>query len=409
VQVESEQVDAPVAALPNRLFARFPLPLALAVFLAQIGLGMVLFAAFQEYVPRHLGVGAGWGGYLLAAYGLARFAFETPTGAISDRVERRLALLLGFVLMLPAIGLMAVVEDARAFLVFAGLLGLATAFLWPATYAISADLYPADRRGKVIGFLNLAQLLGVGIGGLAGAFLVDWRPGSLFPAAQLAVACAFFATLVSIPNYRGERLFGIIRRERQAGLRSVLSRRMAALSALILSTSVAVAMVIPAIRPYGEEQIGISFSRLTVALIPAIAVAVSLYLPAGYAVDRWGRYSPFFAGQALVAAGLLGLAQTTSLEVAMVAAAAAFAGNVITTPAWNAAVMDLAPASHRGAVIGLSVALNGLGLAIGPAAGGFIVAAFGAPAAFRFAAAMGALTAAGVLLYPRLFPPPTAR
>ena len=87
---------------------RYPYPLALSIFLVQVALGTLLFATFQEWAPAALGVGDGWGGYLLAAYGGARFLFEAPTGAISNRVERRLGLLIGYALMLPAIGLMAI-------------------------------------------------------------------------------------------------------------------------------------------------------------------------------------------------------------------------------------------------------------------------------------------------------------
>lgn len=383
-------------------FGRYPLPLALAILLVQAALGILLFATFQEWVPRRLGASDAWGGYLLASYGAARFLLETPTGAIADRLERRAGLLLGFLLMFPSIGLMAAVRQEHAYLVFAALLGAATAFLWPATYAIAADLYPIDRRGKVIGFLNLAQLGGFGLGALGGAFLVDHAPaGALFGSAAGAVALAFAAVLLGIPSYRGGSLFRRVDAPGRPSLRSVLDRRVAALAALILLASIALAMLVPAIRPYGERVIGISFSRLTIALIPAVAVGALLYIPAGDLADRFGRWKPFAAGQLCLVAGLLVLAATASLPVAMAAATLVVAGNVLTVPAWNAAVMDLAPESHRGTLIGLSVALSGLALALGPALGGFVVGRWGAPAAFTVSAALAAAAAALTLAYAR--------
>ncbi len=388
-------------ALP-RGFRRYPLPLALAILLVQVALGILLFATFQEWVPRTLGTTDAWGGYLLAAYGAARFLLETPTGAIADRLERRAGLLLGFLLMLPAILLMLLVREPRAYLAFAGLLGAATAFLWPAAYAIAADLYPIDRRGKVIGFLNLAQLAGFGIGALAGAFIVDHLDAAaLFASAAGAVALAFAAALLGIPSYRGGSLFRAVQGPARPPLRAVLNRRIAALSALILLASVALAMLVPAIRPYGEHTIGVSFSTLTLALVPAVAIGALLYIPAGDLADRFGRWKPFAAGQLCLVGGLLVLAATASLPVAMVAATFVFAGNVLTVPAWNAAVMDLAPESHRGTLIGLSVALSGLALALGPAMGGFVVGRWGAGAAFLLSAGLAALTAAAIGLYAR--------
>lgn len=388
-------------ALP-RGFRRYPLPLALAILLVQVALGILLFATFQEWVPRTLGTTDAWGGYLLAAYGAARFLLETPTGAIADRLERRAGLLLGFLLMLPAILLMLLIREPHAYLGFAALLGAATAFLWPATYAIAADLYPVDLRGKVIGFLNLAQLAGFGIGALAGAFIVDHLDAAaLFAAAAGAVGLAFGAALFGIPSYRGGSLFRTVAGPARPPLRAVLSRRIAALSALILLASIALAMLVPAIRPYGENVIGVTFSTLTIAMIPAVAIGALLYVPAGDLADRCGRWKPFAAGQLCLVGGLLVLAGTASLPVAMVAATLVFAGNVLTVPAWNAAVMDLAPESHRGTLIGFSVALSGLALALGPAVGGFIVGRWGAPSAFVVSAALAALTAVAIALYAR--------
>jgi MFS family permease len=387
------------AANSGALRDNYPVVLALAIFLVQLGLGVILFATFQEWVPSQLETSDAWGGFLLAAYGGARFLFEAPTGAISDRVERRLGLLVGFGLMLPAILLMAAFPDERAYLGFAALLGLATAFLWPATYAISADLYPLDRRGKVIGFLNLAQLLGFGTGALAGAFLVRGPGWAQFALAGAAVAAAFLATVRGLPNYRQRSLFTLLPPPHRPSARPVLSGRLVSLGAIVFTASLGIAMAVPAIRPFGDEQLDVSFSTLTLALVPGVVVGAALYIPAGHLADRFGRIVPFVAGQALVTGGLLTCAATTSLPLASAGAAAIFAGNVLTVPALNAAVMDIAPETHRGTLIGFMVALSGLGLAIGPALGGMVIQWAGAPGAFRVAAAVSAAAALGLSAY----------
>jgi len=158
---------------------------------------------------------------------------------------------------------------------------------------------------------------------------------------------------------------------------------------------------VPAIRPYGERELGVTFSRLTLALVPAVAIGALLYIPAGDLADRFGRWKPFAAGQLCLVAGLLVLAATASLPVAMAAAVLVFAGNVLTVPAWNAAVMDLAPESHRGTLIGLSVALSGLALALGPALGGFVVGRWGAQAAFAVSAVLAASASLAIAAYAR--------
>lgn len=387
------------AIVQGPLFRQYPYPLGLTVFLSQVGLGVVLFAVFQEYVPANLGAGDAWGGFLLAAYGGSRFILETPTGMISDRIERKQSLLIGLVLLLPAVALMSRLDSPGAFLVCAALLGAGTAFIWPATYAMSADLYPPARRGKVVGFLNVFQLIGFGVGAFVGALLVESSSGSMFAVAIAAVAAAALAALLTLPGYRD----GSAPHVRSAGIRSVWSGRLAFLSALVLVSTVGISMIVPAIRPFGEEQLDISFALLTAALIPALLIGAALYVPAGHLADRAGRMVPFVLGELLIVFGCLVISTTTSLPVAMVAAVFVFGGNVAIVPAFNAAVMDLAPEAYRGTLIGLMVALSGLGLAVGPLIGGLILRDGSAPGVFRLAAVVAMASAIGILGYSRRY------
>ena len=373
-----------------------PHALGLGIFCAQVALGIVIFAIFQEFTPNNLGASDGFGGYLLALYGGARFLSEPPAGALSDRIERKYALLLGFALMIPALALMGAIQQAWAYLGFAALLGVSTAFIWPATYAIGADLYPPGERGKVVGFLNVGQLLGFGLGALAGALLVERAPDVLFVIAIVAAGGAIATGVAGVPVYRRERGG---ERERRASLRSALSGRLAFLSALILAATIGISSLVPAIRPYGDDVLGISFAQLTIFLIPAVAAGGILYVPSGHLSDRIGRTIPLLLGQALIIAGALTAAATANLFLAAFATAVIFCGHVQQVPALNASMMDLAPESHRGALIGWSVALSGLGLAIGPALGGAVVDAFDAPMAFRTGAMAAGFTALLTIAY----------
>ncbi len=360
---------------------------------------MVIFPGFQEYVPNYLRTNDAWPGYLLGAYGSARFLSETPTGALSDRIERKLGLLIGFACMAPAMAVMAAVDEPAAFLACAALLGMATAFLWPATYAIAADLYPPERRGRVVGFLNFAQLAGFGLGALGGAFILAVEPRALFLAAAGAVLAAFLAALSRIPSYRHGRLLALAPRAPGPSVKELASPQLAAVAALIFTGTTALGTAVPAIRPYGQHQLGVSFETLTLALIPAIVVGALAYVPAGHLADRLERWQPLAAGQCLAAAGLLALGPLTDLPVASAVAVAIFLGNVLSVPAWNASMMDLAPPSHRGALIGLAVALSGLGLSAEPVMGGIAAEALGPADAFRVAAALSFMTAAGAAAY----------
>ena len=384
---------------------RFPFALGLAIFLVQTAIGAILFSIFQQYVPVKLGAGDAWGGYLLAAYGAARFVSETPAGAFTDRVERKLVILVGFALMVPAVAVMSVWQSNAMFLGCAAFLGFGTAFIWPATYAIAADLYAMDERGKVIGFLNLCQLLGFGVGGLAGALLIESAPTAIFGVAIAGIVLAFIVTLLRIPSYRTASLFAHVERGARRRLRDVLSRDMAYVCVIFFGSSITLSGVIPLIRPYGETEVGVSFARLTLALLPAVVVACALYVPAGHLADRAGRTLPLVIGQAMIAFGLVAASMTDSLALVATFAGFIFVGNVLTVPALNAAMMDLAPESHRGAVIGMTVALTGLGLAAGPALGGLVLTTSTPAIGFRLAAVCAICLAAATVARRSAFRP----
>ena len=374
-----------------------PHGLGLSIFFAQVALGIVIFAVFQEFVPNNLGASEGFGGYLLGLYGGARFLSETPAGAISDRIERKHALLLGFALMVPALALMGFIQQEWAYLGFSAVLGISTAFVWPATYAIGADLYPPVERGKVVGFLNVGQLLGFGLGALVGALLVETVPNSLFIIAVVAVVAALITGLARIPAYRKDRPG--VAHEQRPPLRSVFSKQMVFLSALILSATIGVSSLVPAVRPYGDNVLDISFAQLTIFLIPAVVAGGILYVPAGHLSDRVGRTIPLLLGQFLIIAGALTAAATTNIFLAAAATAVIFCGHVLQVPALNASMMDLAPESYRGTLIGWSVALSGLGLGAGPALGGAVVDAYSAPMAFQTGAMVAGFTALLTIAY----------
>ena len=389
-------------ALPVISAARagdIPFGLAGTVYLVQVAVGLIIFATFQQFVPDALDTGDALPGILVTVYGAARFLFETPSGAITDRIERKRGMLLGFIIMGASVALMAFVREPAAYLAFSALLGIGNAFLWPATYAISADMYPPSKRGQASGYLNVAQLLGYGTGGLAGALVVESLPTLQFVICAIALLLAFFLVVRVVPGYRGGTAPG----EQRPSIWSIMSVKIGLMAALVLGASSSSAMLIPAIRPFGEDQLGVSFATVTLALGPALIIGAAAYVPAGRLADRYGRAYPFVAGQLLVATGLIGLSMVTRVELGAVLAIFVFSGFTMSIPAWSSAVMDLAPLSHRGSIIGLTVAMSGAGLAVGPAIGGVVTELQDAVMTLRTAAALSLATGFGIFVYWKLY------
>ncbi|MGF1536157.1 MAG: MFS transporter [Elainellaceae cyanobacterium] len=118
--------------------------------------------------------------------------------------------------------------------------------------------------------------------------------------------------------------------------------------------------------------------------------------------DWHSRKLVLLIGMAAVALAPLGYLLTQSLPLLMVLRA--FHGISIAAFAtgYSALVVDVSPPQHRGELIGYMSLVNPLGLALGPAMGGFLYAAGGYPPAFLLSVGLGGL---GMLCVLRLWEP----
>ena len=155
--------------------------LAATVFLWQASLGIFMLTLVQTYLPQQLNASNAFPGYALASYSLARFLWQVPAGWIADRVGRRLVLAVGIAVGLPVLAAMMLFPNGTLFLAFSGLYGLAAATMWPAFMAHVGDTNEPAKRGQVMHYLNLAQMIGLGVGAMIGVVLGDFvstRPSS---------------------------------------------------------------------------------------------------------------------------------------------------------------------------------------------------------------------------------------
>ncbi|PSB25345.1 MFS transporter [Stenomitos frigidus] len=125
-------------------------------------------------------------------------------------------------------------------------------------------------------------------------------------------------------------------------------------------------------------------------VIGAFAVGLLLFRPwLGRLADRRGRRIVLLLGLAAVAIAPLGYLMTQSIPLLI--AIRAFHGLSIAafTTAYSTLVVDLSPPSNRGEVIGYMSLVNPIGVAVGPAMGGFVQAWLGYTPLFLLSAGLG--------------------
>ncbi|MBD2070229.1 MFS transporter [Leptolyngbya sp. FACHB-671] len=133
-----------------------------------------------------------------------------------------------------------------------------------------------------------------------------------------------------------------------------------------------------------SQDIGIVMGAFAVGLLASRPSLATL-------ADRRGRKIVLLIGIAAVAIAPLGYLLTDSIPLLI--AIRAFHGISISAfaLAYTALVVDLSPVEHRGELIGYMSLVNPLGLALGPAMGGFLQEWVGYEPMFLAAAALGGL------------------
>jgi MFS family permease len=365
------------------------LELAATVFLWQASLGIFMLTLVQNYLPQKLDSSAAFPGYALASYSLARFLWQMPAGWLADRFGRRPVLAIGIAVGIPVLGAMMLFPSGHLFLVFSALYGLAAATMWPAFLAHVGDTNEPAQRGRVMYLLNIAQMLGLGAGVMVGMLLGDFVSyTAVFLACLalngLALAVALRpvdATVITQTRMKAERF--------QIGaLAKILKPGILILGGIILFLSLGIAVFTPTVGTYVKEQLHVQMSEMALLLILPAAVAAVIAFRFSRLSDRFGRQLPLLVGLAVIALSLFALTLTHSPFIAVNLAVLAGLAYAVSVPAWCAAALDATQVHSRGVLLGALAAVQGLGGAVGQAAGGRVSEMYGPVAPFRFAAVL---------------------
>ena len=133
-----------------------------------------------------------------------------------------------------------------------------------------------------------------------------------------------------------------------------------------------------------KQQIGLVMGCFAIGLLLFRSVL-------GRLADQRSRKIVLLIGMAAVAIAPLGYMVVHSIALLMVIRAFHGISIAAFTTGYSALVADIAPAKHRGEVIGHMSLVNPIGAAIGPALGGFLQAGAGYTALFLLSAGLGFL------------------
>lgn len=319
-------------------------------------------------IGRRFGASPTLIGFLFASFGATVLATSIPMGAASDRVGRR-GPLAGGALVLALATILFAVGDSLPVLFLARLAqGAADAVTWVVGFALVADLYAADERGRAMGWVMSATTVGFMIGPTLGGWLYEHGgptvPYLVVAALSLVAAAGFLLLDFSARPQASESV----------SLRQVLSVRAVAVcaSAVVLGGGT-LAMLEPVLSLFLGNDLGLSPARVGLVFGSGAVVSALLHPLFGRVADRTG-------GRRLMLVGLVGIALLMPLLTRITGFPSAVAAHVcftlavamMVTPslAYMADAMTAAGVQSFGIAYGVYNFAWALGLLLGPAIGG---------------------------------------
>jgi predicted MFS family arabinose efflux permease len=248
--------------------------------------------------------------------------------------------------------------------------GAADGVTWVVGFALIADCYGPEDRGRVMGYVMSGTSFGIIVGPSIG--------GWLYQAGGLALPFEFVAVLALICAAG----FGLMqpgtRRDRSTrpSIWSVVRVPPVALcAAAIVLTGSTIAMLEPVLPLFFDKQLGLTPSQI--GLLFGIAAVASTLIPLIYGpmIHRWGARRLTLTGLVLTAAWLPMMATASSFATALALIVVQWiAIALIITPslAYMAEVTAFAGGDAFGIGYGLYNTAWGVGLLVGPALGGWL-------------------------------------
>lgn len=360
--------------------------LMLSVFTVSLGFGIVL-PSLPFLIERLLGPSGDAAqvsratGLLTGLYMLSLFLFASLWGRLSDKVGRRVILLIGLIGFSATSLTFAFVENLPAIYVERFLSGLFAAAVTPVALAAIGDLAATEAaRARRLTFVSLAGIGGFLLGPMLGVFVARTAftliPGTsglgplVIPLAGTA-ALALLVAIAAMLTIPGETAIGCGARHAQPAVPAAkrLVTKLLAL-AFIASAGIGVFEVGLALR--GKQELGLNpyqiatmFTECSLVMVVVQAIVFSPWIKPE--TTRW-FILPAFAILA-VALFLVPLASDFRLMLLVIGAVAASAG--ILSPILTFWISSKA-GKAQGAELGKQTAAASLGAAVGSAAGGLL-------------------------------------
>src|SRR6185295_2808794 len=375
-----------------------------------VGTGMA-YPFVVIYLHNVRGYSLGISGLIVAAYGAAGIVCGPAIGIVIDKIGGRLTL--GGALTLQAIGWgsFPLVRQPWHAVLAAIVAGIGNAGFWPSQSSLLAGLAPQARRHGAFALQRVTRNLGIGLGGLLGGLIATSSDSSSFTVLFVVNALTFFlfvGMLFFVPDPEIEVEHGTPRGGYLDVLRNQVFLGVVGLNVVFVTAGYAQIELLPV---FAKNEAGVSEREIGLLFFLNTVIVAVAQLPVAKLLEGRSRMRSLAAmcvlwaiSWAFVFVGGASFEATAAVAIFSFAVILFGLGECFQGPVQGALVADLAPPRLRGRYMAVSTNSWDLGFLLGPAIGGFILAA--EPLALWPLAAVACLAAgAGALSLESRLPP----
>jgi MFS family permease len=335
------------------------------------------------YLHNVRGFGLGTAGLVLATSAATLVVAGIGSGPLVDRLGPRRVLGTGLVMQAVGFGLFPLVRQPWQAFVLIAIEGAGAAGFWPSQSTLIARLTSPDRRHAAFAQQRVTMNLGIGLGAFAGGLIAsDAHPGS-FTVLFVVDALTFLAYVAVLALVHDPGIAVDERFDAPASYKAVVKDRLFVrlwlLNFLFVTAGYSLFNLVPA---FARDQAHVSGPEIGAFFFVNTIVIVILQLPISRAIEGRRRMRALALMPAMWAVAWLmvdlggAFFDTTAAFVIIAVALAIFGiGECFHGPAHQALVAEIAPDQLRGRYMSAHSLSWGLAGAVGPAAGGFILAA----------------------------------
>ena len=395
-------------------YRRLILPVYVPSLLLAISQG-ALIPVLPLYA-RSFGISYGLVGLVLAGQALGTLAADVPAGVLLRRLGMRTAMVLGMAVTVFSIVALYWARSVPETVIYRIVGGIGGALFNVARHAYLADIVRADSRGRAISFqggvFRMGSLLGPAAGGTLAA-AVGVRPLFLAVGATCTVATVLLAVFGRGHTDSATRAPGTSEWRGSALLRALSVRRrvltFAGLGHLFAQMIRAGRTV--AVPLFAADVLGLDVQGIGLVESVSRAVDVTLFVPAGMVMDRWGRKWAIVPSFLLQTVGMALVPLSGSVTQLVLATCVYSIGNGLGSGSMMILGADLAPEGVRGEFLGVWRLIGDSGASGGPLVVGAVADLLVLPGAIWVVSAAGlAASVVFALLVPEtLRPPPVSR